>query len=206
MPAGVSSALADLARAFAKLRVRWYVFGAQAVVAAGVPRLTADIDVTVEVPAGGSRALLAALARHGVEPRDIGEDLDEFVAETRVIPAVHAASGLPVDIVLAGPGLEEEMLARARARTVGRRKIPFIDVADLLCLKVLAGREKDLAAVRARLRAAPADLDPRVARERLARLAALLEDDALLAAFDGLAREVARARGPKSPRRRPRSE
>ena len=66
VPADVPAALADLAAAFAALGVRWYVFGAQAVIAAGVPRLTADIDVTVELPRGGPRALIAALGRAGI--------------------------------------------------------------------------------------------------------------------------------------------
>lgn len=72
MPAPpVPAALADLARTFRALRVRWYVFGAQALIAAGVPRLTADIDVTVEVPRGGPRALVDAPTR---TPRDAARD------------------------------------------------------------------------------------------------------------------------------------
>lgn len=38
--------LADLARVLEHWG-RWYVFGAQAVVAYGVPRLSADVDVTL---------------------------------------------------------------------------------------------------------------------------------------------------------------
>lgn len=34
---------------------RWYVFGAQAVIAYGVPRLSADVDVTGEAPAARVR-------------------------------------------------------------------------------------------------------------------------------------------------------
>ena len=94
------------------MRARWYVFGAQAVIAAGVPRLTADIDVTVEVPRGGAKALMQTLATHNFSMRDVG-DVETFVAEARVIPALHEASGLPVDIVLAGPGIELEMMDRA---------------------------------------------------------------------------------------------
>ena len=35
---------------------RWYVFGAQAVIAHGVPRLSADVDVTLELRPGILRA------------------------------------------------------------------------------------------------------------------------------------------------------
>lgn len=197
MPADVPAALADLARTFRTLRVRWYVFGAQALIAAGVPRLTADIDVTVEVPRDGVDTLVAALRRNGFDLREVG-DIRRFITETRVVPAVHARTRLPVDVVLAGPGLEEEMLARVRRRKVGRVAIPFVDTADLVALKLLAGREKDLEDVRALVRAAPNDLSLAVARRRVAALAALLEDDLLVATFD----RIARAKRRRTPKRR----
>ncbi len=108
---------------------------------------------------------------------------------TRVIPVVHR-SGLPVDVVLAGPGLEEEMFARERLRKIGRMEIPFIETGDLVVLKVLAGRPKDLEDVRALLRLHPSDLDVAVARERLGRLAEVLEDEGLLATLDRMASEA----------------
>lgn len=41
--------LAAVRSVFDRLGVRWYLFGAQAVIAYGAPRLTADADVTVEL-------------------------------------------------------------------------------------------------------------------------------------------------------------
>ncbi|HVV82536.1 MAG TPA: hypothetical protein VHE35_05625 [Kofleriaceae bacterium] len=204
MPADVSAALADLAATFDALGVRWYVFGAQAVIAAGVPRLTADIDVTAEPPRGGARALIAALSRHGITLRDVG-DVASFIAETRVVPAVHGASTLPIDIVLAGPGLEHDMLDRARRRSVGGHAIPFVDTADLVALKLLAARDKDLEDVRALLRAAPPELSLSTVRERVATLAALIDDSTLATTLDRLIDDAARARPPNARRpRRPR--
>jgi hypothetical protein len=195
VPADVPAALADLAAAFAALGVRWYVFGAQAVIAAGVPRLSADIDVTVETPRGGTRALIAALAKHGIVIRDVG-DVATFIAETRVVPALHVASRLPVDVVLAGPGLEEDMMARVLRRSVGAAQIPFVDTADLIALKILAGRDKDLEDVAALGRAAPPELSLEVARRRVAELGALIDDSTLTATFDRLMK-------PAAPRVRP---
>ncbi len=197
MPADVPAALADLAAAFTGLGVRWYVFGAQAVIAAGVPRLTADIDVTVEAPRGGTRALVAALARHGIALRDIG-DVSTFIASTRVLPAVHVPSQLPIDVILAGPGLEEEMLSRVVKRSIGGAKIPFIATADLIALKILAGRDKDLEDVRALVRAKVPKLSLVVARRRVATLGALLDDSTLVATFDRLTK---RARSTPKPKR-----
>jgi hypothetical protein len=44
----LGDALGALAAVLDRAGVRWYVFGAQAVVAYGRPRLTADLDVTVD--------------------------------------------------------------------------------------------------------------------------------------------------------------
>jgi hypothetical protein len=173
----------DLAKTFAGLDVRWYVFGAQAVIAAGAPRLTDDVDVTVEPPAGGTKAIVKALARNGIRLRPVG-DIDTFIAQTRVIPAVHVASAMPIDIVLAGPGLEMEMLDRARKRRLGRAQIPFVANEDLVALKILAGREKDLEDVRTLVRGSASEIDWKVARARVVELGEALDDSNLIATFD----------------------
>jgi hypothetical protein len=122
--------------------LRWYVFGAQAVVAYGRPRLTADLDVTVELEPALAGGLRAALTREGFASRV--EEASEFVRRTRVLPLLHEASGTPVDVILAGPGLEIEFMARARPVDLGGLMVPLISPEDLLVTKILAGRPKDL--------------------------------------------------------------
>ena len=51
---------------------------------------------------------------------------------------------MPLDIVLAGSGLEDEFLDRAREVDIGGTTVPLIDREDLLIAKVLAGRPKDV--------------------------------------------------------------
>jgi hypothetical protein len=99
--------LGQLAAAFERLGVRWYLFGAQAVVVWGRPRTSLDIDVTAESSPEQSAELVREFAGGGFELR-FRTGVAEFVARTRVLPFVHAASGTPVDVVLAGPGLEEK--------------------------------------------------------------------------------------------------
>ncbi|MBK5296612.1 MAG: hypothetical protein JJE40_05580 [Vicinamibacteria bacterium] len=48
----IQPAAVDLLTALSRVMARWgrwYVFGAQAVIAYGVPRLSADVDVTVQL-------------------------------------------------------------------------------------------------------------------------------------------------------------
>jgi hypothetical protein len=137
----VADLLADLARAFDALGISWYLFGAQAAIVYGVARLTADVDVTARAPATPTDEWLTALEGHGFSRRFADP---AFIAQTRVVPVVHTATGLPVDIVLAGPGLEEEFLRRAVVKEIDGVAVPVVEIADLVILKVLASRPKDL--------------------------------------------------------------
>ena len=141
VPSPVANLLADLGRAFDARGFRWYLFGAQAAIVYGVARLTADVDVTVQSSGIPTVEWMGDLERCGFEGRFADP---VFVEQTRVLPVLHAATGLPVDIVIAGPGLEDEFLQRAVVRTVDGVPVPVVDLTDLVILKVLAGRPKDV--------------------------------------------------------------
>ena len=141
MRSPVAELLADLASAFEAINVRWYLFGAQAAIVYGVARLTADVDVTIQPPTGPTDIWLSSIEQHGFRRRMTDS---AFIAATRVVPIIHVATGLPVDVVLAGPGLEDEFLTRAVTQSIDGVSVPVVDLADLIVLKVLAGRPKDL--------------------------------------------------------------
>lgn len=188
----VHKLLSSIAAALKPLRVRWYVFGAQAVVAAGAVRATADIDITTEdVPAA---RLIAALARAGFELRPGIDDLETIIEQLRVIPLQHARSGFQLDVVRAGPGIEEQMLERAIVRKIGSSRIPFIETNDLIVLKVLAGRQKDLEDVRTLLHLDLSEVDVALVRRRLMELEQVLDDSTLVALFDRLRPKPKRGR------------
>jgi hypothetical protein len=86
---------------------RWCVFGAQAVVLHGVPRLSADVDVTLALVPDAPERFADEMRAAGFELR---VDDPEFVRRTRVMPFVHDPTGMPLDVVLAGSGLEEEFI------------------------------------------------------------------------------------------------
>jgi hypothetical protein len=106
--------------------LRWYVFGAQAVVVYGRPRLTADVDVTIEASLEGTLALIPDLSRRGFETR--APEPGELLRRTRVLPLVHLPSGLAVDVVVAGPGLARSQRSHGRSGSPRRRrrKVPAL--------------------------------------------------------------------------------
>lgn len=182
-------------------QIRWYLFGAQAVLVWGRPRTTADIDVTAQVPLDELRGFVAAMQRAGFQLRvGTSDDFPEVVARTRVLPLVHVASGIPVDLVVAGPGLEEQFLERAIDIDVGGVRVPVISPEDLIAAKVLANRGKDLEDVRGILQERAASLDLERIRHTLSVIENALGRGDLTPVLD---RELARARS-SSGRRKPR--
>lgn len=159
----------------------WYLFGAQAATLWGRPRLTADVDVTASVPPERLPSLIATMARHGFTIRFAD---DEFVTRTRVLPFVHSPTGVPLDVVLAGPGLEDEFLARAVEVDFDGTSVPVISPEDLIITKILAGRSKDMEDIRGVLRERAGTLDvPRI-RAVLRILEEALGQSDLMIAFD----------------------
>jgi hypothetical protein len=131
-----------------RAKLRWFVLGAQAVNLHGVPRLTADLDVTVALDERTIDDLIELLARGGF----VTEEDAAFAAVNRVLPVVHTRSKFPVDVVIAGPGLEERFLDEVEHHRLGRSTIPVIGIENLIAMKVLAGRPKDIEDVRGLLR------------------------------------------------------
>ena len=138
--------LTDLAAALAALHLPWYVFGAQAALIWGRPRLTTDVDATVRLGDLQASVLVGSLGEHGFTLRVTATPA--FIRQTRVLPLQHTQSGLALDLVLAGPGLEETFLERSIPVDVAGITIPVICAEDLIVTKVLAGRAKDLEDIR----------------------------------------------------------
>jgi hypothetical protein len=191
MPSGVSRPaaarlLAALGRVMRRRGWRWYVFGAQAAVVYGRPRMTADVDVTVELAGASARDLIAELGARGFELRFPLSD--ELLAEMRLLPMVHAPTAMPLDLVIAGPGLEQEFLARAHPVDVGGVEVPMVSVEDLIAMKVLAGRRKDLEDVRGVLVEQLGRIDLERTRDVLRSLEAAIGEQKLLPRLDRLLR------------------
>jgi hypothetical protein len=60
-------------------------------------------------------------------------------------------------VVLAGPGLEELFFTRVEEHRIGDLPVPVAAAEDLVAMKILAGRPKDLDDVAAILRARSVD-------------------------------------------------
>lgn len=165
----VTELLAALAGAMRERGIRWYLFGAQAAIIWGSPRLSADVDVTAVISPASLNDYIDAMADRGF---DVMADDPEFLERTRVVPFRHRASGMPLDVVLAGPGLEDDFLQRAIPVDVDGIVVPVISPEDLIITKVLAGRPKDVEDIRGVISERRASLDV----ERIRAILRLLEE------------------------------
>ena len=192
--AGPAELLAALAEGLSALGVPWFLFGAQATILWGRPRLTADVDVTVQLDVENVPRLVDVLKTRGFQPRvDVNGD---FVRRTRVLPLLYSPNGLPLDVVLAGPGLEQVFLGRAVRVRIGDVDVPVISPEDLITAKILAGRPKDLEDVRGVLRERLDRLDLEIIRSTLRELDQALSRSDLIACLET---ELARAQGRRTP-------
>lgn len=187
----MNETLAGLAAALRRLGARWCILGAQAAVIHGRPRMTADIDVTVELGSRSVNALLAALSTSGFAP---AFEFDEaFIAATRVVPVVHS-SGMPVDIMLAGPGLEEMFLEAAELTDIAGVDVPVISAEHLVVTKILAGRPRDLEDVEGIVVARAGTLDYKQIEQVLVMLESAIGQSDLLPRWRSIAAKLGSSR------------
>jgi hypothetical protein len=156
-------ALRDVRDGLAGLGLPWMIIGGVAVIASGVPRYTADIDLTVSASDEPPERIIAALRRHGIVPRI--EGAAAFARERHVVLLRHEASGVPLDISLAWLPFEEEAIRASREADYAGVPVRLPRVDDLIIYKLVAARPRDVEDVERLLALHGPGLDlPRLAR------------------------------------------
>lgn len=174
--------LAALAEALAAAGIPYMVIGGQAVLIHGDPRLTRDIDITLGVSTDRFDSVMAALRPLPLQA--LPADPAKFAQETMTLPLLYSPSKIRVDLIFSFSPFEREALLRARPHSVGSALVNYVGAEDLVVMKVVAGRPRDLADAESILRRNP-DLDRTAIRERLEMFRGVLDQDPV-AKFDGL--------------------
>lgn len=156
MSSAFHEVLRGVAMALAGVGEGWYVFGAQAAILRGSRRMTADLDITLLPGVVGSPELLARLESCGFAAGV--EHPHALAQQARVLPVVHHDTGMPVDIVLGGPGLEALFLAESELISVAGIELRVPKVEHLVVMKLIAGRAHDLDDAQAMMLANDADM------------------------------------------------
>ena len=135
-------------------RVRYLLVGAMAINLHGVPRMTADVDLMVDMAHANLRTFVQTMTTLGYKPRvpvDAAEVLNpEKRREWRdtksmiVFTWLHPARPYEeVDMFLNNPIDFGTAYANRKEVSLGDYAVPLSGISDLIALKTISGREQD---------------------------------------------------------------
>lgn len=182
---------AELARqvadALERASISYAIGGAIALAYYAPPRATVDVDLNVFVPpAQGLSKVLDVLASVGFVPE---EPLDALQRRAETDGQFRGrAQGLRIDVFVPALPFYAELESRRRLVELAERPIWVLGAEDLVVLKMMFYRRKDLADVEAVLRDQGPQLDRSAIRERLSGLVGA--DDERLRELDSIERDV----------------
>lgn len=175
------------------------IIGGVAASLLGRPRTTRDVDavVWIEDPKDWARFLTVAQAQ-GLTPRI--DDPIAFAQRARVLLLRHEPSAIDIDVALGALPFEEEAIERASEGKLGTIQVPLPTPEDLVIMKAIAHRPRDVGDIEAVLSAHP-KLDRSRIRRYVAEFAELLERPELLTDLEALMKKAPKPATRK--RRRP---
>ena len=140
LPDSLPGVFRDVVRMLEQSRIPYLVIGGMAQAVIGEPRLTQDLDCIVAVPPKRRQSLLDALQRAAFE-------VNPSVAVQR-INATGTFSvrrgNWRVDFILASTAFEQSAFQRAQRVRLYDVEANFPTPEDLILLKLVPGRDKDL--------------------------------------------------------------
>lgn len=146
----------ELLAALARANVRFVVVGGLAVVIQGHPRLTADVDLVIDLESSNVRRAIDALLARGLRPllpvnaHDFADEAKrrEWV-ESRNLTVFSMRDErnplLTVDLFAVEPMPFEPLWSRSDRVTLGDQTIHVASIADLIAMKRAAARPQDAA-------------------------------------------------------------
>ena len=138
--------LKALQRLLDRYEGRGVLIGGIAVGFLGKPRLTVDLDAMFLASIRDIPRILQLAAEEGIEPRE--KNAAEFAMTSRVLLLRHKNSGIGIDISLGILRLEEEIVERSIRYDAGALIVQLPTPEDLIILKAVAHRPKDMLDIR----------------------------------------------------------
>jgi len=165
------------------------IIGGIAVIAAGVPRETIDVDATILGRAVDLDTAIETLERCGITPRI--EDARQFARERQVLLLQHPDSGVTMEVSFAWLPFEEEAIARAQIIDFDGIPLRVARPEDLIVYKAAAWRDRDRSDIERLLVLHIDAIDLARVRSLVAEIAEVLGDPSRIDLLDTM---VARAR------------
>lgn len=138
--------LKALQRLLDQFEERGVIIGGIATGFLGKPRFTVDLDAIFLASLRDIPKILELAKKEGIEART--QDAAEFAKRSRVLLLQHKESGINIDISLGVLPFEEEVVDRSILHNVGLFSVRLPTPEDLIILKAVAHRSKDLLDIR----------------------------------------------------------
>lgn len=181
--APLEAAVRDLCAWLAAENLRAVIIGGVAASLLGRPRLTHDIDGLVIVEESRWAPILAAAKSFRIEARI--DNALEFAAESRMMLLRHRPSGIDLDLSLGAISFEEQVVQRSVERDIGETTVRVPEPEDLVVMKAIANRPRDLVDIEGIVGAHPG-LDRERIRSAVAEFAETLGSPGILADLDAI--------------------
>lgn len=171
--------------------VEFAVVGGVAAAIHGRPRVTKDVDLLALADLDDLEELVARGASFGLTPRE--DDAIAFARTTRVLLLLHAPSGIEVDVSFGALPFERDLVENSIPVRIDAQSFLVARPEDILVMKALAMRPRDVADIEGILVLHP-ELDLTRVRATLAEFSAALEEADLVAEFERLVARTRRVR------------
>jgi len=138
--------LRDLSRLLSKMKAKGVVIGGISVGLLGEPRFTADIDAVLLLDFDKIEEFIKSTANYGFMPRI--KDAVSFAQRSHVILLVHKKSRIKIDLSIGLLPFEKETIERSKKFKVDGVTFHIPSPEDLIIMKAVAHRPKDLEDIR----------------------------------------------------------
>ncbi len=165
-------------------KIPYMIIGGQAILLYGRPRLTRDIDITLGIDA--DEFALVEKACKKLKLKILPKKPEDFVRETRILPAEEAKSRIRVDFIFSFSEYETQAIKRAKCVDIDNYPIKFTSREDVIIHKMVAGRaidEEDVKSVLAKNRKA---INFKYIRKWLSEFSKIADLEGIIARFNNL--------------------
>ena|SRR5438105_309755 len=162
------------------------IIGGVAASVLGRPRLTQDVDALAILAESDCAEAVRVAAQYNIVPRI--DDVLRFAERTRVLLMRHVTSGVDIDVTLGELQFERAAVAQCENLHIGGINVRLPRVEDLLVMKAIARRPKDIEDLKGLLAAHP-DADVARARRWVREFATAMSTPDMLQEFEALLSE-----------------
>ncbi len=136
----------SLNRLLEKHNYQGVIIGGVAVGFLGKPRFTADVDAVFLLSIREVSKFLELAQAENIEPRV--QNIQEFAKKNRVLLLEHSPTKVEIDISLGIMPFEEELVERGSKKSFSDLSVHLPTPEDLIIMKAVAHRPKDLEDIR----------------------------------------------------------